>query len=295
MWRARSLRRRSCSRGCIRRGGQAPAMVHVDVYRLLDHTGADLLGELDSLDLDTDLDDAVVVVEWGEGLAERLSRATSTSGSSAARTRCAHRHLAVEQAVSTVILAIAPRPRPSPPVWCGSTPASRCSPSASPSTPAAHAEQLTPNVVAALADAGLTVDGLDAVVVGCGPGPFTGLQVGMATGPPMPTSWASRCTGVCSLDAIGVDTTGDALVVTDARRGRCTGRATATACGSTAPRSTLGRCSDHRRRRRRFARPRRAVRPTAAVTGRPTAAGLARPSPTGRWRPPRYFDVSAPP
>lgn len=51
----------------------APAMVHVDVYRLLDHAGADLLAELDSLDLDTDLDDAVVVVEWGEGLVERLS------------------------------------------------------------------------------------------------------------------------------------------------------------------------------------------------------------------------------
>lgn len=50
-----------------------PAMVHVDVYRLLDHAGADLLAELDSLDLDTDLDVAVVVVEWGEGLAERLS------------------------------------------------------------------------------------------------------------------------------------------------------------------------------------------------------------------------------
>lgn len=53
-----------------------PALVHVDVYRLLGgHAGvdADLLGELDSLDLDTDLDDAVVVVEWGEGLAERLS------------------------------------------------------------------------------------------------------------------------------------------------------------------------------------------------------------------------------
>jgi tRNA threonylcarbamoyladenosine biosynthesis protein TsaE len=50
-----------------------PALVHVDVYRLLDHAGADLLAELDSLDLDTDLDDAVVVVEWGEGLAERLS------------------------------------------------------------------------------------------------------------------------------------------------------------------------------------------------------------------------------
>src|ERR1700754_3829892 len=51
----------------------SPAMVHVDMYRLLDHSGADLLGELDSLDLDTDLDDAVVVVEWGEGIVERLS------------------------------------------------------------------------------------------------------------------------------------------------------------------------------------------------------------------------------
>jgi tRNA threonylcarbamoyladenosine biosynthesis protein TsaE len=55
-----------------RRAG-APAMIHADFYRLLDHNGADLLAELDSLDLDTDLDQAVVVVEWGEGLAERLS------------------------------------------------------------------------------------------------------------------------------------------------------------------------------------------------------------------------------
>jgi tRNA threonylcarbamoyladenosine biosynthesis protein TsaE len=55
-----------------RRAG-TPAMIHVDVYRLLDHTGADLLDELESLDLDTELDTAVVVVEWGEGLAERLS------------------------------------------------------------------------------------------------------------------------------------------------------------------------------------------------------------------------------
>jgi len=55
------------------RSAGRPALVHVDVYRLLGHETADLLGELDSLDLDTDLDDAVVVVEWGEGLAERLS------------------------------------------------------------------------------------------------------------------------------------------------------------------------------------------------------------------------------
>lgn len=54
----------------------APAMIHVDMYRLLDPSGpqgGDLLGELDSLDLDSELADAVVVVEWGEGLAERLA------------------------------------------------------------------------------------------------------------------------------------------------------------------------------------------------------------------------------
>lgn len=51
----------------------APAMIHVDMYRLLDDGRANLLDELDSLDLDTELEDAVVVVEWGEGLAERLS------------------------------------------------------------------------------------------------------------------------------------------------------------------------------------------------------------------------------
>ena len=44
-----------------------PALVHVDAYRL---GGID---ELDDLDLDTSLEQAVTVVEWGEGLAEGLS------------------------------------------------------------------------------------------------------------------------------------------------------------------------------------------------------------------------------
>ena len=82
----------------------------------------------------------------------------------------------------------------------------------------AHAEQLTPNVLGALADAGLTVNDLNAVVVGCGPGPFTGLRVGMATAAAYGHALGVPVHGVCSLDAIGVDTTGDALVVTDARR-----------------------------------------------------------------------------
>jgi len=82
----------------------------------------------------------------------------------------------------------------------------------------AHAEQLTPNVLGALADAGLTVDDLGVVVVGCGPGPFTGLRVGMATAAAYGHALGIPVHGVCSLDAIGVDTAGDALVVTDARR-----------------------------------------------------------------------------
>lgn len=44
-----------------------PALVHVDAYRL----GG--TAELDDLDLDMDLDDAVTVVEWGTGLAEGLA------------------------------------------------------------------------------------------------------------------------------------------------------------------------------------------------------------------------------
>ncbi|WP_189224189.1 tRNA (adenosine(37)-N6)-threonylcarbamoyltransferase complex ATPase subunit type 1 TsaE [Saccharothrix coeruleofusca] len=49
-------------------GGRGVPLVHVDAYRLGGH-----LDELDDLDLDTDLVDAVVAVEWGEGVAERLS------------------------------------------------------------------------------------------------------------------------------------------------------------------------------------------------------------------------------
>ena len=44
-----------------------PDLVHVDAYRL----GG--LAELDDLDLDASLEDAVTVVEWGRGVAEQLS------------------------------------------------------------------------------------------------------------------------------------------------------------------------------------------------------------------------------
>jgi tRNA threonylcarbamoyl adenosine modification protein YeaZ len=84
--------------------------------------------------------------------------------------------------------------------------------------PRAHAEQLTPNVLGALSDAGLGMADLEAIVIGCGPGPFTGLRVGMATAAAYGHALGIPVYGVCSLDAIGVDTVGETLVVTDARR-----------------------------------------------------------------------------
>jgi tRNA threonylcarbamoyl adenosine modification protein YeaZ/ribosomal-protein-alanine acetyltransferase len=82
----------------------------------------------------------------------------------------------------------------------------------------AHAETLTPNILAALADSGTAMADLDAVVVGCGPGPFTGLRVGMATAAALGHALDIPVYSACSLDAIGVRTRGDVLVVTDARR-----------------------------------------------------------------------------
>ncbi|WP_410596051.1 tRNA (adenosine(37)-N6)-threonylcarbamoyltransferase complex ATPase subunit type 1 TsaE [Amycolatopsis sp. lyj-23] len=49
-------------------GALGVPLVHVDAYRL----GGDL-SQLDDLDLDTDLERSAIVVEWGEGSAERLS------------------------------------------------------------------------------------------------------------------------------------------------------------------------------------------------------------------------------
>jgi tRNA threonylcarbamoyladenosine biosynthesis protein TsaE len=54
-----------------RAGAGGIPLVHVDAYRLGDVR--DPLGEIDALDLDATVDDAVTVVEWGSGLAEALS------------------------------------------------------------------------------------------------------------------------------------------------------------------------------------------------------------------------------
>ncbi|MPR00229.1 tRNA (adenosine(37)-N6)-threonylcarbamoyltransferase complex dimerization subunit type 1 TsaB [Modestobacter sp. I12A-02628] len=78
-----------------------------------------------------------------------------------------------------------------------------------------HAELLTPAVRAVLADAGVGMAELGAVVTGLGPGPFTGLRVGIVTAAALADARGLPVVGVCSLDAVG---TGARSVVTDARR-----------------------------------------------------------------------------
>lgn len=87
----------------------------------------------------------------------------------------------------------------------------------------AHAELLPPHILDSLAAADLTPADLDAVVVGIGPGPFTGLRVGMATAAAFADAIGRPVHGVCSLDGLAAraraaGATGDLVVVTDARR-----------------------------------------------------------------------------
>lgn len=63
-----------------------------------------------------------------------------------------------------------------------------------------HAEDLTPAVARVLSEAGW--DRPDAVLAGEGPGPFTGLRVGLATAQTLAFAWDVPVFGACSLDAV---------------------------------------------------------------------------------------------
>lgn len=85
-----------------------------------------------------------------------------------------------------------------------------------------HAEVLAPGISRLLQDTGIAGSFLDAVVVGVGPGPFTGLRAGIATARTLSYVWRVPLHGVMSLDAIAweVETApgSEFLVATDARR-----------------------------------------------------------------------------
>jgi tRNA threonylcarbamoyl adenosine modification protein YeaZ len=82
----------------------------------------------------------------------------------------------------------------------------------------AHGELLGPAVAAVLARGEVRPAELTAIVAGLGPGPFTGLRVGLVTAAVLGDALGIPTYGVCSLDGIGAGSVGRVLVATDARR-----------------------------------------------------------------------------
>ena len=83
-----------------------------------------------------------------------------------------------------------------------------------------HGEQLAPLIAAVLDSAGRTRRDLTAIGVGVGPGPFTGLRVGLVTARTMSATLGIPVTGICTLDIVAAAVQSDEgfLVATDARR-----------------------------------------------------------------------------
>lgn len=70
----------------------------------------------------------------------------------------------------------------------------------------------------ALQSAGCQVSEISTVVVGVGPGPFTGLRVGLASAVTFAHALDLPIHGLCSLDAIGFTNKDECIAITDARR-----------------------------------------------------------------------------
>jgi tRNA threonylcarbamoyladenosine biosynthesis protein TsaB len=83
-----------------------------------------------------------------------------------------------------------------------------------------HGELLAPGIAQVLADARSSASDLTGIAVGVGPGPFTGLRIGLMTARAMGDALTIPVTGVCTLDvlAAAVVSAQPFLVATDARR-----------------------------------------------------------------------------
>jgi tRNA threonylcarbamoyl adenosine modification protein YeaZ len=87
-----------------------------------------------------------------------------------------------------------------------------------------HGELLAPGIAAVLEDAGVVRQDVTAVAVGVGPGPFTGLRVGLVTARTLALALEIPVYGVCTLDVLAVQAldegtvSGPFTVATDARR-----------------------------------------------------------------------------
>lgn len=85
-----------------------------------------------------------------------------------------------------------------------------------------HGEMLAPGIQRVLADAGVWAADLTGIAVGVGPGPFTGLRVGLVTARTLAFALHVPVHGVCSLDILAAEAVDagleEFLVATDARR-----------------------------------------------------------------------------
>ncbi len=86
-----------------------------------------------------------------------------------------------------------------------------------------HGELLTPSIARVLAAAGAVPADLTAIAVGTGPGPYTGLRVGLVTARVLGSALGIVVDGVCTLDVIATQASQNAggrefIVATDARR-----------------------------------------------------------------------------
>jgi tRNA threonylcarbamoyl adenosine modification protein YeaZ len=83
-----------------------------------------------------------------------------------------------------------------------------------------HGELLMPAVDRLLGEAGAKPAALTGIVVGVGPGPYTGLRVGLVTAAALGDALGVPVHGVCTLDglAYAADLDGPFVAVTDARR-----------------------------------------------------------------------------
>ncbi|MBP2704823.1 tRNA (adenosine(37)-N6)-threonylcarbamoyltransferase complex dimerization subunit type 1 TsaB [Microbispora sp. RL4-1S] len=83
-----------------------------------------------------------------------------------------------------------------------------------------HGELLAPAVQQVLRAAGAELGDVTAIVAGTGPGPYTGLRVGLMTATALASTAGVPALGVCTLDALAyaAETDGPFLVATDARR-----------------------------------------------------------------------------
>ncbi len=214
-----------------------PTLMHVDAYRLATPT------ELDDLDLDATVADSITVVEWGQrdrrgpcrgsigdrhlDRLRRTSRQPTMTASGSSRSApsgpggtmsisacCAVLIMVLIMAVLVMVglimteAALVLALDTSTVVNVGLARGDRVLATATVADQMAHVEQLMPLVSECLDAAGAQVRDLEQVVVGLGPGPFTGLRVGVVTAQVLGQVLGLELRGICSLDVVAAQFAG---------------------------------------------------------------------------------------